>query len=116
MNPYDKAHELAREVARSQECQNMIQAKDAVKADAAASRMMNDFEKKQRTAYAMMQSGEEPSPEQLGELRVLMDVMRQNSVLAAYLQADARLGQLLNDIQRIIVDAVSMTRWEETES
>ena len=115
MNPYDKAHELAREVARSVEYQGMIQAKEAVKADPGASRMMNDFERKQRVAYSLMQSGQEPTAEQLGELRTLADIMGQNSVLSAYLQADARLGQLLNDIQRIILDAVSETRWQETE-
>jgi len=112
MNPYDKAHELARDVAHSTEYIAMLAAKEAVKADAAASRMMNDFEVKQRTAYGMMQAGQDPSSEQMEELRMLMEIMRQNSLLAAYLQADARLGQLLNDIQRIIIDAVRDTRWE----
>jgi len=114
MNPYDKAHELAREIARSTECQAMLQAKEAVKADAGASRMMSDFEAKQKAVYALMQAGQDPVPEQVDELRTLMEIMRQNTILAAYLQADARLGQLLNDVQRIIIDAVSATRWEES--
>ena len=112
MNSYDRAHELAREVARSSEYRALLQAKEAIMADPAASRMMNDYERKQQAVYQLYQSGGVPAPEQLGELRALVEIMRQNSVLAGYMQADSRLGQLISDIQKIIIDAISDARWE----
>ena len=115
MNPYDKAHELAREVARSSEFTALLQAKQAVSEDGAATRMMNDFEHRQQIVYRLYQEGQEVAPEQLSELRALMEIMKQNSTLAAYLQADARVGQLINDIQKIIVDAIAPGRWEIEE-
>ena len=115
MNPYDKAHELARIIRASSECQTMLQAKEAIMQDAAAARMMDDFERKQQLIYQQYQDGQMPESEQLAEMRTLMDIMRANSVLAPYLQADARLALLINDIQRIIVDSVSDTRWQVRE-
>lgn len=115
MNPYDKAHELGRELAASPEYHAMLAAKKAVAADAVASRMMNDFDRKQRAAYLLIQQGGNPSMEQMQELQTLAEIIQQNSILGDYLQADARLGQLLGDVQRIIHDAVQGVRWEDTQ-
>ena len=112
MNVYDKAHELARELSRSTEHLALMGAKKAVMEDSAAEAMISDFSKRQREVMMLYQSGSTPSSEQVTALQSLMEIMRQNSILNAYLEADAREGQLLEDIQKIIIDAVSDARWD----
>jgi len=103
---------MARELTRSQEYMNLVQAREEVRKDAAASRMMDDFHSKQQVIYQLYQRGEAPTAEQLAEARTLMEILQQNSLLSSYLQADARLGQLLTDIQKILMSAISDSRWQ----
>ncbi|MCL2497602.1 MAG: YlbF family regulator [Symbiobacteriaceae bacterium] len=112
MNPYNLAHDLAREVAKSSEYLAVLAAKEAVLKDAGATRMMNDYEGKQNSLYQLYQSGVSPSMEQLEEARALLEVMRQNNTLEGYFLADARLGRLISDIQKILLDAIGPARWE----
>ena len=107
MNPYDKAHELARELTHCTEFLALQETRAAVEADAAAAGMLADYEAKQQAIYKLYQEGKVPAEEQVAATHALLDIMQQNSILSAYLVADSRMGRLINDIQKIIFSAVS---------
>lgn len=108
INVHDHAHSLARALKQSQELLAFRAARDKVMARSSAKEMLADFEKKRLELQALAVQGIELTAEQQEGFQKLYDVIALDPDLQNYLQAEARLGQLLGDIYRIIGEAVDV--------
>lgn len=106
VNPYDRAHELARSIRASEVYQELKAAKEEVKSNPKFEEMLETFRKKQQEVQLLHMQGKQPSPEMNDELKLLVTAIQGIPALTKYLQAEERFAVLLNDIQRIIMEPV----------
>lgn len=108
VNVYDHAHSLARALKESQEYRSFTAAREKIKGKAAAEKMIADFHKRQLELQAQVLQGKELSQEQKEGLERLYAVLSQDVDIRDYLVAEQRLGTLLNDVYKIISEAVDV--------
>lgn len=116
MNPYDKAHELARSIRAADVFERAARSKKAIEADPSAQRMVQDFKRRQLQMQAKQMTGQNPTEDELTQLQKLSEVVQLNSDVRNYLQADMELQVLLMDVQRIlgeVMDEVSVLSFEQ---
>jgi cell fate (sporulation/competence/biofilm development) regulator YlbF (YheA/YmcA/DUF963 family) len=106
MNIYDKAHELAKAIRQGSEAQEWTSANAAATADPEAKRMLDDFRNRQLTLQQSMMEGREPSSEEMDRMNKLFEVINLNLVIRRVLEAERRLGVVLDDVNRIVSDAL----------
>ncbi|SDW97624.1 Cell fate regulator YlbF, YheA/YmcA/DUF963 family (controls sporulation, competence, biofilm development) [Marininema mesophilum] len=102
MNPYDKAHELARALTDSEELTALLEAKRLVEQDPNDKLLMESFRQKQMEMSTYQMQGTEPSKELTEEWTKLVTEVSGKPNLAQYLEAEGRVGQLMQDINRIL--------------
>lgn len=107
MNPYDKAHELARALRSSDAFERAAKAKEAIAADADALRMVEDFKRRQFQMQAKQMMGEQLSEEELSQLQKLSEVVQLNQDIREYLQADMALQVTMMDVERILAEVMN---------
>ncbi len=105
MNPYDAANNLAKALGQSKEYQDFQEAQITLKGDSSAREMLIDFRTEQLNLQRQQMSGVEVAPEQEEKMEKLYQVISMNLTLKRYLEAEYRLGVLLQDIQKIIAEA-----------
>ena len=107
MNPYDAGHSLAKALQESSEYKNFREAQDALKGDESARNMLIDFRKQQLELQKQKVSGLEVSEEQEDKLEKLYQVISINLTVKRFMEAEYRLGVLLQDVQKIIAGATA---------
>ena len=105
---YDKANELAKALAESQEYKNYKAAKERVDKIGSSKTMLDDFKKKQFELQAMQLSGQKPDEAKLSQLQSLYQVVAMNPDIAGYLQAEYIFNKIFSDIYNIIGKAVDL--------
>lgn len=108
MNVYDKAYELKKALMESGEVKSYKESLEKIKANAASKRMLEDFRKKQMELQAFQLSGKEPDKEKIAELEKLYSIISLNSEINEFLQNEYRFSILMNDISKIIFEAVDV--------
>ena len=108
MNPYDAAHLLAKALKESPEYTEFKNLKDKVQQQDTTKKMLKDFRKKQFTLQAKQMSGQQVSEEETKKVQELQNVLLQNPLVGPYLHAEYRLSTILNDVYKILGDAVDM--------
>ncbi|MBP2016835.1 cell fate (sporulation/competence/biofilm development) regulator YlbF (YheA/YmcA/DUF963 family) [Symbiobacterium terraclitae] len=108
VNVYDHAHSLARALKESHEYRSFVAAREKIKGKASAEKMIEDFHKRQLELQAQVLQGKELTQEQKEGLERLYSVLSQDVDIRDYLMAEQRLGTLLNDVYKIISDAVDV--------
>lgn len=106
VNVHDYAHSLARALKESPEHKAYTAAKSRIKGKRSAEEMVADFHKKQLELQTQAMQGKEPSDQQKAALQQLYSVIQGDPDARDYLMAEQRLGVLLQDIYKIIGDAV----------
>ncbi len=106
MNPYDRAHELVRAIQDSEAFRSMKAAKGKIEPDEQAKRMLNDFHMKQLEFERKQLMGEEPTQSEQEGLQKLYDVLQLHEPVREYLLAEYQLGVLMQDIQKILGEAL----------
>jgi cell fate (sporulation/competence/biofilm development) regulator YlbF (YheA/YmcA/DUF963 family) len=106
MNPYDKAHELARAIRDSQEFRALAELKKRVDADPEAKKMLDDFRRRQWEMETRRIMGETIAEEDQEQMRRLQEAVSLHNAVREYLEAEYRFGVLYSDMQKIIGDAV----------
>lgn len=106
MNIYDVAHQLAKELNASEDYQSYVLAKNKVKEDAANTKMLADFQMKQFEIQQYQILGQEVSQEKQAELERLYSLVSLNPVIKDYLEAEFKFSRMMNDIQKILSEAV----------
>lgn len=108
VNVHDYAHNLARALKESPEHKAYTAAKGRLKERPTAEQMVTDFHKKQIELQAAMMQGKEPSAEQQEQIQQLYGIIQGDSDVREYLTAEQRLSVLLNDVYRILGEAMDL--------
>ncbi len=106
MNPYDRVHELVRAIQDADAFRAMKVAKSQIEPDEQAKRMLNDFHMKQLEFERKQLMGEEPTQDEQEGLQKLYDVLQLHAPVREYLMAEYQLGVLMQDIQKILGEAL----------
>jgi cell fate (sporulation/competence/biofilm development) regulator YlbF (YheA/YmcA/DUF963 family) len=106
INVHDYAHNLARALKESPEHRAFAAAKMKIKGRPTAEKMIADFHQKQMELQAVVMQGKEPSKEQQEAVQQLYSIIQGDTDVREYLAVEQRLGTLLNDIYKIIGDAI----------
>lgn len=108
MYVYDKANELAKALAESQEYRIYKAAKERVDQNSSSKSMLNDFKKKQFELQAMQLSGQKPDESKLNQLQSLYQVVAMNPEIAEFLSAEYTFNKMFSDVYNIIGKAVDL--------
>lgn len=115
MNVYDCANQLKKSLTESREVKNYTNSLAKVKGDPGSKRMLDDFRKKQIELQAKQFSGIEPDKDELDQLQRLYSVVNMNPDINRFLQHEYELSTLMNDIYKIISEAVDIDLGFEDE-
>ncbi|OUN00262.1 MAG: hypothetical protein BAA02_00185 [Paenibacillaceae bacterium ZCTH02-B3] len=105
INPYDKAHELARALKECAEAKDWLAAQKELAGDADGWRMLEDFRGRQEEIAKALSEGREVSEDEKKKVGRLYEVIVLHPGVRRVLEAEQRLVRLLADVQRIIGDA-----------
>jgi cell fate (sporulation/competence/biofilm development) regulator YlbF (YheA/YmcA/DUF963 family) len=108
VNVYDYAHSLARALKESPEYRAYQSAHVKVKTKPSAEQMVKDFHKKQIELQSLALQGKEPTQAQKDALERLYGVISGDSDVREFLQAEQRLSVILNDVYKILGDALEI--------
>lgn len=108
MDVYDKAYELKRALSECREVKDYKEALKKVKANPTNKRMLDDFRKKQIEIQAEQYSGKQPDKEKLDQLNKLYNIVSLNSDINNFLQCEYKFSKIMNDISKIISEAVDI--------
>ena len=106
MNPYDKAHELARALRESHEYQALLDCKSRVDADPAAKKMLDDFRRHQWEMETRRIMGEGVGDDDIQQMNQMQEAIQLHAVLRDYVEAEYRFGVIYSDVHKILGDAV----------
>lgn len=99
---YDYANKLERAIRALPEYQNVLKAKDDIKANDDAKQLFDEFVAMQEKLQMIMQSGKMPTQEEQTEIQELSQKIEANEMLKAYFDAQQALSIYVSDMERII--------------
>lgn len=102
----DLAYELARTLKESEEFKQFVKSKEKVKSDEGNHKMVREFQLKQWEIREAQMLNQEISEEKQQELEQLYSLVSINPVAREYLEAEFEVSRMVNDIQRIIGEAI----------
>ena len=107
MNVYDEAHKLARAVKESGEFQHFDALRKKIDENPELAEVLKDFQEKQLKLQAKQLMGEDIG-DMNAEIQKLAAVVMANPQAAEYLQAQLRLTLMMNDVYKILADAIGL--------
>lgn len=102
MNPYDKAHELARAIRQSEEFRQLIESWDGIREEDRS--VLNRYRELQMEYQVQVSQGKEVPHDSIRKLEALMKKIKERKDLSRVLEAEARIGTLMGDINRIVTE------------
>lgn len=102
----DVAHELARTLKESDEFKQFLKSKEKVMSDSNNHKMIRDFQLKQWEVREAQMLETEVSEEKQQELERLYSLVSLNPAAREYLEAEFEVSRMVNDIQKIIGEAI----------
>jgi len=105
---HDRAHQLARAVKESSEYREYREALDRLRSNETAWKMLTGFRRRWIEFEAARLSGQEVAAGRRDELEEQRRSLLMHTGIAAFLNAEARLGTILEDIQRILAQSLDM--------
>ncbi len=106
VNVHDKAHELARAIKNSIEFKEFLEIKKELESNQKTKEMIEDFEKKQFEFQTKQFSGEELSEEDNKKIQELYSIITKDVLANKYLNAQMKIGMLMQDVNKIIAEAL----------
>lgn len=106
MSAYDLANQLAGSIRASAEYRNFIAKKEMILADEANHKIVRDFQLKQWEIQQEVVLGQDISMEKKHHLERLYSLLSINPKARQYLEAEFQISRLVNDIQKIIGEAI----------
>ncbi|HWR55656.1 MAG TPA: YlbF family regulator [Negativicutes bacterium] len=106
MNPYDKAHELAKLLKESPEFQNFVRLQKLAEQNPQAKSLLQEFYKKQ---WEVQQDAVRGilSREKQEQLAHMYNYLQNQESLKEFFAAEMKFGRLITDIQGILAEAIS---------
>ncbi|WP_067932198.1 YlbF family regulator [Alicyclobacillus kakegawensis] len=106
MNPYDRAHELAKEIRSSEVFRRLKDARERIEQDPSTLHMLQDFRLREWEMQTKIIDGQELSQEEKDNLARLAEIVRLNRDVSEYLEAERQLTVMLMDVQDILSKVV----------
>ena len=106
-NPYDSAHQLAKDLSHSSEYQEFKNAGEKAKESKTLLKQLQDFMQKQMILEIEMMSGQNPSEEKLKELEGLYQLIQLHPTGVEFLEKQMKFQRLMADLMKIINDSVA---------
>jgi len=108
MNVYNEAHNLARAIRESEEFKQYDEIKKKIAGNPGLTEMLSDFQRRQFEMQAKQMMGE-PMAEGINEqIQELYNIMMRDPVSAQYLQCEVRFSLMMNDVYKILGEAVGL--------
>ena len=106
-NIYDSANELSRGLRELPEYKAVKEAKDAIAADAEASKIFTDYLSFQQEIQVMAQTGQIPDASFQEKMESFGNQIQENALLSAFFAKQQQLSIYLSDIERIVFEPIS---------
>ena len=106
VNPYDKAHELARAIKESDIFRSYIAAKNELEEKPEYKEKIYKLREKQIEINRAQVLGEEPAPQLMQELTLEFAKLNQKKEIASFFEAEGKFMQMFNDVQEIIQKSI----------
>lgn len=104
----DLARKIAATLKDSPENKAFQAARQKVRADKRTEKLISDFRTRQYEISAMQVQGRKPDAKAMQALEKLGQELQASPLAREYFEAEARLGQLWVNVQRILGEAVGM--------
>lgn len=108
MNVYDKAYELKHALEASDEVKEYRTAFEKVKSNSTNMKMLEDFRKKQIEIQAAQLSGTKVDDAKMQQIEKMYSVISLNPDISRFLQCEYKFSIMMNDISKIISEAVGI--------
>lgn len=106
MNIYDTVNQLAQEIKKSDEYNNLKKAKEIISLNPDLNIKIKEFEKaRYNSQVKIMQTGETDEKE-LANMQKMYAKLIENEEAKKYLDAEAKFNILMTDINKIIGDSI----------
>ena len=106
-NIYDSANALSRGLRELPEYKAVKEARDAIQADAEASKIFADYIAFQHEIQAMAQTGQIPDASFQEKMEDFGKKIQGNSLLSAFFAKQQQLSIYLSDIEKIVFEPIS---------
>lgn len=106
MSIYETAQLLAQQIKESDEYHAFMEAKELMKAEEGQYRMIRDFQMKQFEIQQAHLFQLDISEDKQQELERLYSLLSLNPAARVYLEAEFRVSRMINDVQKIIGEAI----------
>lgn len=108
MNPYDTAHQLAREMQQSEEYRDYQQLKERVEENETQRVLLQEYRRLQLKLQLHFAGGGAQDDEEVQRFSQLSALLMSQEELAQFLLAEMRLQRLLADVMKILTDATGI--------
>lgn len=106
-NIYDSANELSRGLRELPEYKAVKEARDAIQADAEASKIFADYIAFQHEIQVMAQTGQMPDASFQEKMEDFGKKIQGNSLLSVFFAKQQQLSIYLSDIEKIVFEPIS---------
>ncbi|MGN0712467.1 MAG: YlbF family regulator, partial [Anaerovoracaceae bacterium] len=108
MNVYDQAHGLAQAIKASQEFIQYDALKKQVDANPELAAMVKEVQTKQFEMQAKQMMGEQMNAEMMAQAQQLYTIMMRDPLAMQYMEAQMRFSLMMNDVYKILGEAVGI--------
>ena len=108
MNVYDEAHGLARAIKESNEFKEFDRMRKEVEQDADVSQMLGELQKLQIELQTAQMTGNQPDADTMSRMQSLSTMLATKPLAAKFMQTEAAFSVMMNDVFRIIGEAVGL--------
>ena len=108
MNVYDEAHGLARAIKESNEFKEFDRMRKEVEQDADVSQMLGELQKLQIELQTAQMTGSQPDADTMSRMQSLSTMLATKPLAAKFMQTEAAFSVMMNDVFRIIGEAVGL--------
>ena len=109
MNVYNEAHNLAQAIKECEEFKTYDALKKKIDESPELAKAVSDFQMMQMQTQISQISGEEISQDVMSKLQELYGILLRDPVAAEYMQAEMRFSLMMNDVYKILGDAIGQT-------
>ena len=108
MNVYDEAHGLARALKESNEFKEFDRMRKEVEQDPDVSKMIGELQTLQIQLQTAQMTGNQPDADTVSRMQSLSTMLATKPLAAKFMQTEAAFSVMMNDVFRIIGEAVGL--------
>lgn len=109
MNVYNEAHNLAHAIKECEEFKTYDSLKKKIDENPELSKVIADFQMMQMQVQFKQMSGEESDQEMMSKVQELYGILLRDPIAAEYMQAEMRFSLMMNDVYKILGDAMGQS-------